>query len=359
MKKSTKILIYGILISILYILICLYIYNRDKIKKEPLLVPNISNKQHNPQNIEHKTKTPLIKSVKTDLKSKPKKEGYKHSILEYKIENGVITIAGNMPLLDSEDKLKKSMMRLCSEEYCDRTIVFSADREMPKWKDFAKEVIDFFYEENLTDASFEADEYGNIDISGELLTQRSQDRINQIIKDSNISNITNHTSLKLLRLENINREGKNESIANISKENKIIENRQNSNLEENSTLQNQIAKAQEQISKLLVEKKIHFYRNKAKITYGSKRVLNEIIRIIKDIPDVKVIVKGYTDASGEREINQWISSERAKRVKNYLGSHGINPKDITAQGFGEDDLLYPNKPYSPLNRRVEIEIERK
>ena len=357
MKKSTKILIYGILASILYILICLYVHNIDKIKKESSLLHNNSNiinnspniKKENRENIEKK---PLIKSVKADPKPKDKDSTQKKSILEYKIENGVITIAGNMPILDNEDKLKKTMMRLCSEEYCDRTIVFSADREMPKWKDFAREVIDFFYEENLTDASFEADEYGNIDISGELLTKRSQNRINEIIRNSHLANIHNNTHLKLLRLENLN---KRDAL------DKRVDKKVDINKTASQVVQNdpQIAKAQEQISELLIKKKIHFYRNRARITYSGKRVLNEIIRIIKDIPDIKVTVKGYTDASGRRDINQWISSERAKSVKNYLGSHGINPRDIIAQGFGEDNLLYPDKPYSPLNRRVEIEIERK
>jgi OOP family OmpA-OmpF porin len=71
------------------------------------------------------------------------------------------------------------------------------------------------------------------------------------------------------------------------------------------------------------------------------------------------VVKGYTDASGDEKINLWISQERAKSVKRYLGKHGIPLKNITAKGFGESELLYGDKPYSELNRRVEIEIRRR
>ena len=128
---------------------------------------------------------------------------------------------------------------------------------------------------------------------------------------------------------------------------------------ENNSIEDDVEIAQNRITEILKEKKINFYRNRAKLTPQSKKVLKEIIAIIKDIPDIKVYVKGYTDASGKKSVNKWISKARAKSVKLYLGSHGINPDIIEYEGYGEDNLLYKDKPYSPLNRRVEIEIKRR
>ena len=58
-------------------------------------------------------------------------------------------------------------------------------------------------------------------------------------------------------------------------------------------------------------------------------------------------------------MNLWISEERAKSVRKYLGNNGVPFKNIEAKGYGETELLYGDKPYSELNRRVEIEIKRK
>lgn len=116
---------------------------------------------------------------------------------------------------------------------------------------------------------------------------------------------------------------------------------------------------QETISNLIKSERIHFYKNRAKVTNKGKQTLDKVVKILKGIPDVNITIKGYTDASGRRKMNQWISLERAKSVKNYLGSQGIALESINVQGFGEEGLLYADKPYSRLNRRVEIEIKRK
>ena len=132
-----------------------------------------------------------------------------------------------------------------------------------------------------------------------------------------------------------------------------------SDIDSNREIEDDIEVAQNKVEEILKEKKINFYRNRSKMIPESKDTLKEIISIIKDIPNIKIYVKGYTDASGKRDVNRWISEARAKSVKLYLGSHGINPDIIDYKGFGEDNLLYKDKPYSPLNRRVEIEIKRR
>ncbi len=340
MKKSNKILLFGLFIAIVYIVLCVYIQKDRMIPKSPT-----KSKSNN------EVQKLSLESVDINDSTHNK------STLEYKIENGVITIAGNMPILDNDDILKKTMMRFCGEEYCDRTILFSADRENPSWKNIAKEFIDLFYEENLTNASFLADEFGNISISGELLTRKSKDRITQILNSNHSVNIIDNTHLKVSPVL--------EDTPKISKA-KIID--INKSIDKNVTVvdsskvvdSNEVIDiAQNKIIELLSTKKINFVRNRARITRRGIRTLKEIIPILKNTPNIKILVKGYTDAGGKRAINRWISSQRAKSVKNYLGSHGINPKDIEAKGFGEDDLLYEDNPYSPLNRRVEIEIKRR
>ncbi|SFV53234.1 outer membrane protein, OmpA/MotB family [hydrothermal vent metagenome] len=334
MKKSSKILIYGLLLSVLLIASCLYMKKLEFDKPKELM----------------EKKEVSIQSVleKNDSKSKSDNRLVEQSTLDYKIEKDVIFIAGKMPLLEDTDPLKKSMMRMCGVIYCDRTILFSSDIQTPTWKNFAKEVIDLFYKENLSYASFFVDKSSKITIGGEFLREASKNKLSNLLKKYTQYNITDNTNLKVLKI--------------IEKKSVVESNNSNMNIiEKNSTKsRDEIDIAQEEITELLKSKKINFVRNRARITPKGIETLNEVIAILKKVPDAKIEVRGYTDASGKRSINRWISTERAKSVRNYLGSSGgINPVNIEVKGFGEEGLLYKDQPYSKLNRRVEIGIRRR
>jgi len=59
------------------------------------------------------------------------------------------------------------------------------------------------------------------------------------------------------------------------------------------------------------------------------------------------------------EFCQWLSNERAKMVYNYLVSTGIDPKRMSAIGYGASKMLFPNAKTADemeQNRRVEINV---
>lgn len=61
----------------------------------------------------------------------------------------------------------------------------------------------------------------------------------------------------------------------------------------------------------------------------------------------------------QHEFNQWLSEHRANAVRNYLIEKGIDPKRITAIGYGAKYMLYPNaatETEMAKNRRVEIKV---
>jgi outer membrane protein OmpA-like peptidoglycan-associated protein len=333
MKKSTKILIYGLLGSISFIASCLYIENRAFIEKQ--------------MEENSKDKKEISINSRLDKNGSNYNETGDPSFLDYKIDKGVISIVGEMPLLGSHDSLKKSINRLCGVLHCERSISFSPNVQIPAWKDFAIKIIDLFYEESLSYANFSVDKNNRITIGGEFSTEESKERLTNLLKKYQQYDIKDNTNLKVLKLK-------------ISKD-KVEQNTTNINITKKSVIEikDKIETVQEEIINILKNKKINFIRNRAKITQKGIETLNEIVVILKKVPDAKIEVRGYTDASGKRSINKWISMERAKSVRNYLGSRGINPVNIEAKGFGEEGLLYEDKPYSELNRRVEIGIKRR
>jgi OmpA-OmpF porin, OOP family len=72
-----------------------------------------------------------------------------------------------------------------------------------------------------------------------------------------------------------------------------------------------------------------------------------------------IAVNGYTDTSGTPAYNQGLSVRRAQAVEAQLVTDGVPASEITAQGFGDTDLLVPTGPgvREPQNRRVQIVLQ--
>jgi outer membrane protein OmpA-like peptidoglycan-associated protein len=91
---------------------------------------------------------------------------------------------------------------------------------------------------------------------------------------------------------------------------------------------------------------INFASGSATLTSNAKRQLRAVARGIKRA-GVSVVIEGHTDAAGSEASNLRLSWQRANAVKTYLSkSCGINRSAIIAIGKGEQDLIYPNEPYS-------------
>jgi OOP family OmpA-OmpF porin len=85
--------------------------------------------------------------------------------------------------------------------------------------------------------------------------------------------------------------------------------------------------------------------------------LKKVADILKNNPNLKIEVAGYTDDIGSASYNLKLSQKRAEAVKNILVKvYGIDPKRIVAKGYGEKYPLAPNTSDTnrALNRRVEI-----
>ena len=85
--------------------------------------------------------------------------------------------------------------------------------------------------------------------------------------------------------------------------------------------------------------------------------LKKVAEILKNNPNLKIEVAGYTDNIGSNEYNLKLSQKRAEAVKNVLiNKFGIDPNRIIAKGYGKSYPLVPNTTDTnrALNRRVEI-----
>jgi len=84
--------------------------------------------------------------------------------------------------------------------------------------------------------------------------------------------------------------------------------------------------------------------------------LDAIKEILKNYPNAKFAINGHTDNVGNPKANQKLSEARAKVVMDALIEKGVNPANLTSQGFGATKPVKSNKTAAGRaeNRRTEI-----
>lgn len=101
---------------------------------------------------------------------------------------------------------------------------------------------------------------------------------------------------------------------------------------------------------------IHFDTGKSAILPDSENVLQQVLKLLQDNPDLKLRVEGHTDNVGAKAANQVLSQRRAQAVMGWLMANGIDASRLTAQGFGDTKPVADNSTEAgrTKNRRVEL-----
>jgi SH3 domain-containing YSC84-like protein 1 len=101
---------------------------------------------------------------------------------------------------------------------------------------------------------------------------------------------------------------------------------------------------------------VHFETGKADLTPDSDAALNSALASLKDHPDWKIRVEGFTDNVGSQEVNEKLSADRAETVANWLADHGIDRSRLSSKGYGESRPVASNASEKgrAKNRRVEL-----
>ncbi len=101
---------------------------------------------------------------------------------------------------------------------------------------------------------------------------------------------------------------------------------------------------------------INFDTAKSSIKQSDVTLVDEIYKVMKDDPSLKLSIEGHTDSSGSKAMNQKLSESRAKTVKSELEKKGIDTSRLKATGYGESKPIASNNTAEgkAKNRRVEL-----
>jgi OOP family OmpA-OmpF porin len=108
----------------------------------------------------------------------------------------------------------------------------------------------------------------------------------------------------------------------------------------------------------LRDRPLHFDRDKSAVTPAASVIIKDLAAIAGTCPADKLEVGGHTDNIGSVPYNQALSERRAVAVSHALAEAGVDPKRLSAVGYGEDVPLGDNTIDAgrALNRRIEIKI---
>lgn len=112
------------------------------------------------------------------------------------------------------------------------------------------------------------------------------------------------------------------------------------------------------VGSTFVMKDIFFEFDKSTILQQSYFELMRLISLLETYPEMKIEIRGHTDAKGSDAYNLRLSESRAKAVLDYLVKKGVDEKRLRSKGYGKALPIDTNETEEGRanNRRVEFKI---
>lgn len=112
------------------------------------------------------------------------------------------------------------------------------------------------------------------------------------------------------------------------------------------------------LRKIAILDKIYFEFNRWRILPRSFPLLDNVVKILQEYPQIRIRIEGHTDRIGSHNYNMWLSRKRAASVRQYLISKGIAKKRLLSRGYGFTKPIDTNKTQEgrDRNRRVEFVV---
>ncbi len=111
----------------------------------------------------------------------------------------------------------------------------------------------------------------------------------------------------------------------------------------------------------VVSKDVNFDTKGTSVKGSFKKELDALAKLLNENTSLVVALHGHCDNVGEDVLNNQLSEDRAKSVKDYLVSKGVSSSRISTKGFGisQPKLSNDTEKGRAANRRVELIVKTK
>lgn len=113
-----------------------------------------------------------------------------------------------------------------------------------------------------------------------------------------------------------------------------------------------------EVGSVIVLNNIFFDFNKSTLRPDSYPELERLLKLLNDMPTLKIEISGHTDNIGSASYNKTLSENRAKAVVDWLLGKAIKADRLTFVGYGFDKPIATNDTEEgrQMNRRTEFKI---
>jgi peptidoglycan-associated lipoprotein len=105
-----------------------------------------------------------------------------------------------------------------------------------------------------------------------------------------------------------------------------------------------------------VFKPVYFAYDQSTLSAEGQSTLQEIGKLMKEVPEISARVEGHADERGTNDYNMALGERRSKAVNDYLASYGIQGSRLSTISYGEEKPAMEGHDESnwSKNRRVEF-----
>lgn len=107
------------------------------------------------------------------------------------------------------------------------------------------------------------------------------------------------------------------------------------------------------LQSITIVNEVSFVPGRSDLTSDAKKKIADMVKELKNSPDIHIEISAHTDSLGNDLANQNISDKRAKGLKEYLKVQGVKADNIVAIGKGESNPIFSD---NRANRRIEIRV---
>ncbi len=129
----------------------------------------------------------------------------------------------------------------------------------------------------------------------------------------------------------------------------------------NVTFETEIMMDRIVLEKAIVLNNIYYDLNKWDIRPDAAKVLDSLVLIMGDNPEISIELGSHTDSRAPDDYNMDLSQKRARSAVDYIINQGVDKERIVAKGYGETQLIVPNatnEDEHQRNRRTEFKVLR-
>lgn len=89
--------------------------------------------------------------------------------------------------------------------------------------------------------------------------------------------------------------------------------------------------------KEIILQEVNFEFDKSNITQQGANELSKLVQIMKENPEIKIMIKSHTDQNGSDAYNMNLSEIRAQTTLQYIISKGIENNRVSGKGYGKSE----------------------